>query len=134
MQAGMVTCLVSFKNQLHISRSRTRYFLLPDSPPSFNKTFKLYQSHEEDIGSKSGAEEVNFLLQWNGTVLSTIYPTMLVFMAFATMVVILADHTDIYLPAGDKLTPILTLVIGQLLAFRTSTAYERWDEGRLAEL
>lgn len=36
------------------------------------------------------------------------------------------------IPVGDKLTPILTFVLGQLLSLRTSTAYERWMEARKA--
>lgn len=101
---------------------------------SFNRSQRFMRRYVNEIKQSDNADGPSkgtwLLFQWKGTVLSTIYPSIIGFMAFAAVVVEYADDTGLYLPLGDKLTPILTLVVGQLLSFRTSTAYERWGEGR----
>lgn len=73
-----------------------------------------------------------FGFAWNGTALSVILPTILRFVIYSMLVVYFSQHTGWFLPMGDKLSPILTIVIGQLLVFRTNTAYERWNEAKKA--
>lgn len=76
-----------------------------------------------------GLQSGRGIFQWRGTILSVIYKDVLGFMLLSFLIVTFAEDTGLTLPIADNLTPILTLVVGQLLAFRTSTAYERWQEG-----
>ena len=73
------------------------------------------------------------LFKWKGTALQMIWQKVLHFMLYASLVVYMSEKSQgVVFPMGDKLSSIIPLVIGQLLNFRTATAYERWNEGRKA--
>jgi len=63
-------------------------------------------------------------------VINDIWPEMLVFTGIATMVVCVSKFTDHHLGINNALLTVLGTVLGLVISFRTSTAYERYGEGR----
>ena len=75
-----------------------------------------------DVGLISG------IWKWEGTVLSRIWPTVLVFMIYAAGVVFLPTAWVMDTPDTTSIT-ILGIILGTLLGIRTNAAYERYMEG-----
>ncbi|KAJ3856169.1 Bestrophin, RFP-TM, chloride channel-domain-containing protein [Lentinula lateritia] len=64
------------------------------------------------------------------TVINDIWPETLFFSAVATMVAAISKLTDHELVLNNGLLGVLGTVLGLVISFRTSSAYERYSDGR----
>ncbi|KAJ8519419.1 hypothetical protein ONZ45_g3612 [Pleurotus djamor] len=70
------------------------------------------------------------LKRFNATVVNDIWPEVLFFTAVATMVYLVSRFTSADLSMSNGLLTVLGTVLGLVISFRTSTAYERYQDGR----
>ncbi|KAI0088883.1 UPF0187-domain-containing protein [Irpex rosettiformis] len=71
-----------------------------------------------------------FYQKFRSTVISDIWPEVLVFTLVAVAVVIVSELTSTSLAVSSQMLTVLGTVLGLVISFRTSTAYERFAEGR----
>ncbi|ESK86251.1 UPF0187-domain-containing protein [Moniliophthora roreri MCA 2997] len=64
------------------------------------------------------------------TVINDIWPEVVFFTLVATMVYLVSEKTDTKLAFKSSLLTVLGLALGLVISFRTSSAYERYQEGR----
>ncbi|KAI0691844.1 UPF0187-domain-containing protein [Cytidiella melzeri] len=64
------------------------------------------------------------------TVVNDIWPEVLFFVLIATMVVLVSELTTTSLAISNQMLTVLGIVLGLVISFRTSTAYESFSEGR----
>ncbi|KAK7031298.1 hypothetical protein VNI00_013553 [Paramarasmius palmivorus] len=64
------------------------------------------------------------------TVINDIWPEVVFFSLVATMVTLVSEKTDTKLAFKNSLLTVLGTVLGLVISFRTSSAYERYQEGR----
>ncbi|TFK55017.1 UPF0187-domain-containing protein [Heliocybe sulcata] len=64
------------------------------------------------------------------TVIVDIWPQVLFFACVATMVSLVSDMTTHSLAISNQMLTVLGTVLGLVVSFRTSSAYERYQEGR----
>ncbi|KAK7024777.1 Bestrophin, RFP-TM, chloride channel-domain-containing protein [Favolaschia claudopus] len=70
------------------------------------------------------------LKKFNATVLNDVWPEVSFFSLVATMVALVTKLTKHNLSVPNSLLTVLGTVLGLVISFRTSTAYERYQEGR----
>ncbi|KAK7030986.1 hypothetical protein VNI00_010213 [Paramarasmius palmivorus] len=63
------------------------------------------------------------------TIIGDIWPGVLFVASVATMVVLVSENTETQLAFKSSLLTVLGLVVGLVISFRTSSAYERYQEG-----
>ncbi|PPQ90098.1 hypothetical protein CVT25_012262 [Psilocybe cyanescens] len=68
--------------------------------------------------------------KFGATVVDDIWPEVTFFTLVATMVVLVSQKTSADLGVSNQLLTVLGLVLGLVISFRTSSAYERYQEGR----
>ncbi|KAF8530774.1 Bestrophin, RFP-TM, chloride channel-domain-containing protein [Gautieria morchelliformis] len=68
--------------------------------------------------------------KFNATVIDDIWPETLLFTLIATMVAAVTEMTRHKLQVNNALLTVLGTVLGLVISFRTSSAYERYQEGR----
>ncbi|KAF8655185.1 hypothetical protein AX16_003217 [Volvariella volvacea WC 439] len=68
--------------------------------------------------------------KFQATVINDIWPEMIFFSLIATMVVLVSEFTDTKLSFDPGLLTVLGTVLGLVINFRTSSAYERYQDGR----
>ncbi|KAJ2927045.1 hypothetical protein H1R20_g10051, partial [Candolleomyces eurysporus] len=69
------------------------------------------------------------LQRLNATVLSDIWPEIIFFTAFATMVAVVNEKIEESLAIGNQLLTVGGVILGLVISFRTSSAYERYQDG-----
>ncbi|KAJ3504919.1 hypothetical protein NLJ89_g7689 [Agrocybe chaxingu] len=67
--------------------------------------------------------------KFQATVINDIWPEVLFFSLVATMVVLVSEN-KYNLGIGNPLLTVLGTVLGLVISFRTSSAYERYQDGR----
>ncbi|KAH9941269.1 Bestrophin, RFP-TM, chloride channel-domain-containing protein [Epithele typhae] len=70
------------------------------------------------------------LRKFKATVINDIWPEVLFFTLVATMVSLVSEMTTHKLAVSNGLLTVLGTVLGLVISFRTSSAYERYMEGR----
>ncbi|KAF8991760.1 Bestrophin, RFP-TM, chloride channel-domain-containing protein [Cyathus striatus] len=70
------------------------------------------------------------LKKFNATVINDIWPEVLFFSLVATMVSLVSQKTSTQLSIPNGLLTVLGTVLGLVISFRTSSAYERYQDGR----
>ncbi|KAI5888298.1 UPF0187-domain-containing protein [Schizophyllum commune H4-8] len=70
------------------------------------------------------------LKRFNATVINDIWPEVFFFTLVATMVTCVSKFTTKDLGVNNSLLTVLGTVLGLVISFRTSTAYERYQDGR----
>jgi len=70
------------------------------------------------------------LKKFNATVINDIWPEVLFFSLIAAMVSLVSEMTPHNLAIPNGLLTVLGTVLGLVISFRTSTAYERYQDGR----
>ncbi|TRM55784.1 Bestrophin, RFP-TM, chloride channel-domain-containing protein [Schizophyllum amplum] len=70
------------------------------------------------------------LKRFNATVINDIWPEVFFFSLIATMVACVSELTSHTLGVSNALLTVLGTVLGLVISFRTSTAYERYQDGR----
>lgn len=70
------------------------------------------------------------LKKFRATVVNDIWPEVLFFSLVATMVSLVSKMTTVHLVFSSAMLTVLGTVLGLVISFRTSTAYERFMEGR----
>jgi predicted membrane chloride channel (bestrophin family) len=68
--------------------------------------------------------------KFKATVINDIWPECLFFTLVATMVVLVSNQTKVKLVVANGLLTVLGTVLGLVISFRTSSAYERYQDGR----
>ncbi|KAF8988726.1 UPF0187-domain-containing protein [Hymenopellis radicata] len=68
--------------------------------------------------------------KFQATVINDIWPEVLFFSSIATMVTLVSLKTSHSLAIDSQLMTVLGTVLGLVISFRTSSAYERYQEGR----
>ncbi|KAJ7589550.1 Bestrophin, RFP-TM, chloride channel-domain-containing protein [Mycena floridula] len=68
--------------------------------------------------------------KFNATVINDIWPEVLFFSLVATMVALVSEKTEHKLSVSNGLLTVLGTVLGLVISFRTSSAYERYQDGR----
>lgn len=73
--------------------------------------------------------------RWNAkrfqaTVINDVWPEVAFFTLFATMVYLVDEYTDRNMGIPSTLLTVLGTVLGLVISFRTSSAYERYQDGR----
>ncbi|KAF9525225.1 UPF0187-domain-containing protein [Crepidotus variabilis] len=68
--------------------------------------------------------------KFQATVINDIWPETLFFSLVATMVVLVSKETTHKLGVANGLLTVLGTVLGLVISFRTSSAYERYQDGR----
>ncbi|KAG8744420.1 hypothetical protein FRC10_010198 [Ceratobasidium sp. 414] len=68
--------------------------------------------------------------KFRGTVLNDIWPELLFFTGIATMVCCVCKYTSTNLAFNPQLLTVLGTVLGLVISFRTTSAYDRYWEGR----
>ncbi|KAF9477338.1 UPF0187-domain-containing protein [Pholiota conissans] len=68
--------------------------------------------------------------KFSATVLDDIWPEVIFFTLVATVVSIVSLKTSVDLGVSNQLLTVLGLVLGLVISFRTSSAYERYQDGR----
>ncbi|KAJ7124560.1 UPF0187-domain-containing protein [Mycena filopes] len=68
--------------------------------------------------------------KFNATVVNDIWPEVAFFTGIATMVAIITEMKIHNLAVQNSLLTVLGTVLGLVISFRTSSAYERYQEGR----
>lgn len=64
------------------------------------------------------------------TVISDVWPQLMFFTLWAAAIVLIDRFTDTKLAVNNQLLTVLGVVLGLVISFRTSSAYERFSEGR----
>ncbi|KAI0684547.1 UPF0187-domain-containing protein [Cytidiella melzeri] len=72
----------------------------------------------------------SYYKKFKATVVNDIWPEVLFFVLIATMVVLVSELTSTSLAISNQMLTVLGTVLGLVISFRTSTAYERFSEGR----
>ncbi|KAJ3118905.1 RNA polymerase II subunit A C-terminal domain phosphatase [Phlyctochytrium bullatum] len=75
-------------------------------------------------------KQANPWFRWRGSVLPAVLPHIIGFTVYTAIVVIVDQTTGFHLAISKDLIPILTIVLGLLMAFRTNLSYDRFWEGR----
>ncbi|KAJ7509543.1 Bestrophin, RFP-TM, chloride channel-domain-containing protein [Mycena galericulata] len=70
------------------------------------------------------------LKKWNAMVINDVWPETMFFTLVAAMVALVTKLTTHSLAVPNSLLTVLGTVLGLVISFRTSTAYERYQEGR----
>ncbi|OSD07776.1 UPF0187-domain-containing protein [Trametes coccinea BRFM310] len=70
------------------------------------------------------------LKKFKATVINDIWPEVLFFTGVATMVTLVSEMTRHKLEFSNAMLTVLGTVLGLVISFRTSSAYERYMEGR----
>ncbi|KAI0764012.1 UPF0187-domain-containing protein [Trametes elegans] len=70
------------------------------------------------------------LKKFKATVINDIWPEVLFFSGIATMVTLVSEMTSHKLAVSSAILTVLGTVLGLVISFRTSSAYERYMEGR----
>lgn len=70
------------------------------------------------------------LRKFRGTVLNDLWPELLFFGGIATMVSCVTKFTSTNLAISNQLLTVLGTVLGLVISFRTTSAYDRYWEGR----
>lgn len=70
------------------------------------------------------------LRKFRGTVLNDLWPELLFFSGVAAMVSSVTLLTDVNLAISNQLLTVLGTVLGLVISFRTTSAYDRYWEGR----
>lgn len=70
------------------------------------------------------------LKKFNATVVNDIIPELVFFTLVATMVTLVSELTKHQLSVNNGMLSVLGTVLGLVISFRTSSAYERYQEGR----
>ncbi|EUC58702.1 bestrophin protein [Rhizoctonia solani AG-3 Rhs1AP] len=70
------------------------------------------------------------LRKFRGTVLNDVWPEIIFFTCIAVMVTCVEKYTTTQLTFSNQLLTVLGTVIGLVLSFRTTSAYDRYWEGR----
>ncbi|KAJ7227738.1 UPF0187-domain-containing protein [Mycena haematopus] len=70
------------------------------------------------------------LKKFNATVINDVWPEVSFFTLIAAMVALVTKMTSHSLAVPNSLLTVLGTVLGLVISFRTSTAYERYQEGR----
>ncbi|KAF9525224.1 Bestrophin, RFP-TM, chloride channel-domain-containing protein [Crepidotus variabilis] len=68
--------------------------------------------------------------KFGATVLDDTWPEVTFFTLFATVIVLVSKLTETNLGVSNQLLTVLGLVLGLVISFRTSSAYERYQDGR----
>ncbi|KIM42437.1 hypothetical protein M413DRAFT_444852 [Hebeloma cylindrosporum] len=68
--------------------------------------------------------------KFQATVINDIWPEVLFFSLVATMVTLVSEKTEKNLGISNQLLTVLGTVLGLVISFRTSSAYERYQDGR----
>ncbi|KAJ7056306.1 UPF0187-domain-containing protein [Mycena amicta] len=68
--------------------------------------------------------------KFNATVINDVWPEVFLFSGVATMVACVTKMTSHHLGISNVLLSVLGTVLGLVISFRTSSAYERYQEGR----
>lgn len=68
--------------------------------------------------------------RFQATVVNDIWPEVVFFSAWAAMVTLVTELTDTKLGINPGLLTVLGTVLGLVISFRTSSAYERYQDGR----
>ncbi|KAJ6484402.1 UPF0187-domain-containing protein [Mycena vitilis] len=68
--------------------------------------------------------------KFNATVINDIWPEVAFFSLVATMVAVVTETKTHNLAINNNLLTVLGTVLGLVISFRTSSAYERYQEGR----
>ncbi|KAI0076497.1 UPF0187-domain-containing protein [Panus rudis PR-1116 ss-1] len=68
--------------------------------------------------------------KFRATIINDIWPEVLFFTLIATMVTLVSTMTSVSLAISNQMLTVLGTVLGLVISFRTSTAYERFSEGR----
>ncbi|THH28925.1 hypothetical protein EUX98_g5262 [Antrodiella citrinella] len=78
----------------------------------------------------AGGGFLGFSKRFRATVVNDIWAEVLFFTAIATMVACVSHFTPTSLAISNQMLTVLGTVLGLVISFRTSTAYERFMEGR----
>ncbi|KIY48429.1 hypothetical protein FISHEDRAFT_65725 [Fistulina hepatica ATCC 64428] len=70
------------------------------------------------------------LRRFNATIVNDVWPEVVFFSLIATMVALVSEKTDHQLGISTQLLTVLGTVLGLVISFRTSSAYERYQDGR----
>ncbi|EMD31931.1 hypothetical protein CERSUDRAFT_119262 [Gelatoporia subvermispora B] len=70
------------------------------------------------------------LKKFKATVINDIWPEVMLFTLIATMVTLVSTLTSHSLAISNQILTVLGTVLGLVISFRTSSAYERYSEGR----
>ncbi|KAG8678260.1 hypothetical protein FRC09_019980, partial [Ceratobasidium sp. 395] len=70
------------------------------------------------------------LRKFRGTVLNDLWPELLFFTGIAAMVSCVCKYTKTNLAFNPQLLTVLGTVLGLVISFRTTSAYDRYWEGR----
>lgn len=70
------------------------------------------------------------LRKFRGTVLNDLWPELLFFTGIAVMVSCVSKYTSTSLAISNQLLTVLGTVLGLVISFRTTSAYDRYWEGR----
>ncbi|PSR71403.1 hypothetical protein PHLCEN_2v12670 [Hermanssonia centrifuga] len=68
--------------------------------------------------------------KFKATVINDIWPEVLFFTLVGVMVTMVSEMTSTSLAISNQMLTVLGTVLGLVISFRTSTAYERFSEGR----
>ncbi|KAF8970106.1 Bestrophin, RFP-TM, chloride channel-domain-containing protein [Flammula alnicola] len=68
--------------------------------------------------------------KFSATVLDDIWPEVIFFTLEATLISLVSEKTSVDLGVSNQLLTVLGLVLGLVISFRTSSAYERYQDGR----
>ncbi|KIP01661.1 hypothetical protein PHLGIDRAFT_340523 [Phlebiopsis gigantea 11061_1 CR5-6] len=72
----------------------------------------------------------HFYKKFQATVVNDIWPEVLFFCLVGMMVTLVSEMTSHSLAISNQMLTVLGTVLGLVISFRTSTAYERFSEGR----
>jgi len=70
------------------------------------------------------------LRKFSATIIDDVLSEVLLFTAIASAVVVVSKHTDVRLGVSNQLLTVLGFILALVISFRTSSAYERYQEGR----
>lgn len=70
------------------------------------------------------------LKKFNATVINDIWPEVAFFSLVASMVCLVSKYTKHHLGINNQLLTVVGTVLGLVISFRTSSAYERYQDGR----
>ncbi|KAF9041401.1 Bestrophin, RFP-TM, chloride channel-domain-containing protein [Panaeolus papilionaceus] len=68
--------------------------------------------------------------KFGATVIDDIWPEVTFFTCMAAVVTLVSKKTSVNLGVSNQLLTVLGLVLGLVISFRTSSAYERYQDGR----
>ncbi|EDR02103.1 uncharacterized protein LACBIDRAFT_309998 [Laccaria bicolor S238N-H82] len=70
------------------------------------------------------------LKRFNATIINDVWPEVAFFSLVASMVCLVSKKTEHHLGINNQLLTVLGTVLGLVISFRTSSAYERYQDGR----